>query len=72
MREFIYNVQGTEITDTEAFGEGWKKAKALATEMHTTIERTVIDGNNVRNEFFANGGVFLNMRFYQTSKAKVF
>lgn len=69
---FVYIVNGTTIEDTEAFGQGWKKAVALATEEHTTIERQVIYGNEIRNEFYAKGGCFLAERFYAEEKVKIF
>ena len=62
---FFYYVNGTEFVDTEAFGKAWRDAKALATEEHTCITRTVLTGeDNLRHEFFAKGGIFLNERFY--------
>ena len=70
---YIYNVNGTDFEDTVAFGDAWKKAVALATETHSVITRTVIkDETDIRNEFFANGGAFLNERFYSKEKIKVF
>ena len=69
---FVYMVNGTTIEDTEAFGEGWKKAVALATEEHASIERQVICGSDIRNEFFAKGGCFLAERFYNVEKVKIF
>ena len=71
-KTFIYNVNGTLFEDTKAFGQAWKNAKALATEEHTVITRTVICGNETHEEFFAKGGCFLNERFYEENKAKVF
>ena len=72
MKEFLYYVNGTEFADTEAFGQGWENAKALATEEHTYITRTVIDDNNMRHEFFAKGVCFLNERFYEKDRVKIF
>lgn len=71
-KDFFYHVSGTEFHDTVAFGDAWKKAKALATEEHCTIERTVVCGDDVRYEFYAKGGCFLSDRLYEASKAKVF
>ncbi len=72
-KTFIYHVNGADFVDTEAFGKAWKEAKAFAFENHTCITRTVIaKENDFRNEFFAKGGVFLNERFYEEGKAKIF
>ena len=72
MKRFFYNVNGTEFEDTVAFGDGWKKALALAKKEHTEITRTVIINNDIRYEFFAKGGVFLNDRFYSKDKVEIF
>lgn len=72
IKEFFYNVDGTEFHDTEAFGKAWKEAKALATAEHKPIERTVVCGDKISYEFFANGGCFLNERFRTTENVKVF
>jgi len=70
---FFYYVNGTEFVDTEAFGKAWRDAKALATEEHTCITRTVLTGeDNLHHEFFAKGGIFLNERFYEKDRVKVF
>lgn len=69
---YVYNVNGTILEDTEAFGQAWETAKALATEEHTIITRQVVNGDSIRNEFYATGGCFLNERFYEPSKAKIF
>ena len=62
---FIYNVNGTEFY-TE------KEAKALATAEHCEIWRAVVRAEDVRHEFYAKGGCFLNERFYTKEKARVF
>lgn len=73
MTTFFYNVNGTEFTDTEAFGKAWADAKALATEEHTCITRTVVsDNDTMRHEFFAKGGCFLNEKFYNKDRVKIF
>lgn len=59
MKQFIYDVAGNEFTTTEAFGETWKEVKALATELHAAIYRTVIKGDEERREVYAKGGCFL-------------
>ena len=71
-KTFIYMVNGNEYTDTKAFGQAWKDAKAQATADHTMITRLVINGEDERCEFFAKGGVFLNERFYTEEKAFIF
>lgn len=73
MKRFFYEVNGTQFEETsEAFGEVWKKAKELATKEHTGITRTVVCGNDIRYEFFAKGGIFLNERFYEIDKVYIF
>jgi hypothetical protein len=72
MKEFFYYVNGTEFVDTEAFGKAWKEAKALATEEHTCITRTVVKGKEMYHEFFAKGGCFLSERFYEKDRVKIF
>ena len=72
MKDFFYEVNGTEYHDTEAFGKAWKAACAQAKEDHAPIYRTVVNGDDVRYEFFAKGGCFLNMRFYEDEKVKIF
>lgn len=59
MKKFVYQVQGYEFTDTEAFGEAWREAKAKAWELHTAIYRLVIDGEKMRQEAYVKGGCFL-------------
>lgn len=71
-KDFFYHVNGTEFHDTEAFGKAWKEAKALATEEHTYITRTVVCGDDIRYEFYADGGCFLPDRFWDDCKVKVF
>lgn len=73
MTTFIYIVNGTELKETtEAWGTEWKEAKELAKEQHCGIHRVVIRGEDVRYEFYANGSVFLNERFYTNEKIKIF
>lgn len=69
---FVYNVNGTVLEDTEAFGKAWKRAKEIATEEHVGIERQVVCGDSISNEFYAKGGCFLNERFYSAEKVKIF
>ena len=62
-KDFYYNVNGAEFHDTVAFGQAWKEAKALAREEHCGIERAVVCGDEIRYEFYAKGGVFVNDRY---------
>ena len=71
-KTFIYTVNGNEYTDTKAFGQAWKDAKAQATKEHTSIVRTVVEGENERHEFYAKGGCFLNERFFDNERAFIF
>lgn len=72
-KEFIYFVNGSEFNaGADVWGQAWKDAKAQATEEHAIIERAVINGENIRYEFYANGGCFLADRFYTPELAKIF
>ena len=71
-KTFTYCVNGTTFEDTEAFGKAWKDAVALAKEEHATITRAVVCGNDIRYEFYAKGGCFLNDRYYDKETVKVF
>lgn len=71
-KDFFYNVNGTEFHDTVAFGNAWKQAVALAKEEHCGIDRTVVNGNDIRYEFYAKGGVFLADRFKTVDKVACF
>ena len=62
---FIYKVENCEFSDTEPFGEAWKKAKELATALHSYILRYDVKGEEATEMVFAVGGVFLT-----TSRAK--
>ena len=59
MKTYIYIVNGTEFTSTTPWGQAWKDAKAMATEEHTVIERTIVRGQTVEYEIYVNGGCFL-------------
>ena len=71
-KRFEYRVNGTAFEDTEAFGKAWEAAKEKATVEHTYIERTVINGNDIRYEFYAKSGIFLNERFMEVDKVYIF
>lgn len=71
LKDFFYNVNGTEFHDTVAFDKAWKEAKALATEEHCGITRTVVCGDKISYEFYANG-IFLNERFCTPEKLHIF
>lgn len=72
MKQFFYNVNGTEFADDVAFGQAWKDAVALAKEEHVGIDRTVVCGDNIRYEFYATGGCFLAERFRTVENTKIF
>ena len=69
---FIYMVNGTELYSEEAFGQEWKEAKTIAREAHCGIYRAVVRGEEIRYEFYAKGGCFLNERFYTDEKIEIF
>lgn len=69
---FIYKIGNLEFAESEPFGQAWKDAVEWAKHYHVGITRTVIDGSNKREEFFARGGIFLNKRFYTKEKEKIF
>ena len=70
-KTFIYKVNGQEFTDNVAFGKAWETAKEVATKENAVITRTVVNGDNITHEFFAKGGCFLNDRFYDKEKVKI-
>ena len=59
MKKFVYQVEGFEFVDIEAFGKAWKEAKAKAAELHAAVYRLVIDGEKVRQEVYVKAGCFL-------------
>ena len=69
---FIYRVGNYQTIDNTAFSKGWKDACHKAAENHCAIYRTVVADKETRHEFFANGGAFLNMRFFSLEKLRVF
>ena len=69
MKTFIYKVAGFEFPDTEAFGDGWKAAKAKATELHAPIYRTV---REEREEVYYKGGCFNSIKFATPDSVMVF
>ena len=71
-KTFIYMVNGTEFYTEKDIGPEWKEAKALATEEHCEIWRAVVKGENIRYEFYAKGGCFLDEEFYVKGKAEIF
>lgn len=71
-KTFIYMVNGNEFIDTKAFGQAWKDAKAVAKAEHCGIYRSIVEGDNIRNEFFAKGGCFLNEKFFEDGRIEIF
>jgi len=71
---FIYDVAGTEFTDSVAFGDAWKQAKAKAEAEHVAIYRTVIKGDNedAYREVYYKGGCFNSIRFATADNVKIF
>lgn len=72
MKQFIYNVNGFEFEDNEAFGKAWAQAKAKAMKLHCPIFRLVIKGNKVRQEVYYNGGLFNSIEFMREDNVKIF
>ncbi len=72
MKEYFYNVNGTEFVDTKPFEKAWEEAVSLAKKEHCGITRTVVDGDTLRHEFYAKGGCFLPDRFYDAEKLYIF
>ena len=69
MKLFVYHVGGRDYPDTEAFGEGWKKAKANAIELGKPISRTVI---LTSREVYCTSGCFLAEHLAQDKDIKIF
>lgn len=72
MKQFIYQVEGFEYTDTEAFGKAWKEAKEEATRLHAPISRIVIDGYKVREEIYYKGHIFNSVKFATPDNIYIF
>ena len=72
MKLFIYDVAGTEFVDTEAFGAAWKQARALATEKHCAIYRTVRKGEIEKREVLVTGGCFLSVSYATDCRPIIF
>lgn len=72
MREFIYGVNGKIFKDTVAFGIAWEKTVEEAKASNEMITRKVVNEKGQRIEFFAKGGVFLNIRYYEEKRVYKF
>lgn len=72
MKQFIYQVEGLEFADTEAFGKAWKEAKAVATRLHAPVYRLVIDGEKVREEVYFSAGFFNNIKYASKDNIYIF
>lgn len=73
MKRFYYEVGAFQFSDTVAFGEAWKEAKAKATELHGPIYREVVkDGNTIREEVYLNCGVFVGVNYADKNSIKFF
>ena len=64
-KKFYYQTAGHELVDTVAFGDAWKVIVEYAKEHHTAITRKVVKDEEIREEYFAKGGVFLSMDHYK-------
>ena len=72
MKKFVYQVAGFEFVDTTAFGNAWKEAKAMATELHAAIYRLVIKGEEIRQEVYLTSSCFLNVEMAEKKFIKIF
>lgn len=72
MKQFIYQVNGFEFADNEAFGKAWEQAKAKAIELHCPIFREVINGDKVKYQVYYSGGLFNSVEFMRDGNVKVF
>jgi len=72
MKKFVYQVGGFEYIDTEAFGTGWKTAKAEAARLHAAVYRLVIKGETVKQEVFTNSGCFLSVAQAKPEQINIF
>ena len=69
---FVYQVCGFEApADTEAWGAGWKEAKAKAIELHAPIHRLVIKDDKVKQESFCSGGLFVRSNLTKPEDWKI-
>lgn len=72
MKKYTYGVNGKIFTDTTAFGKAWKNAITEAKTSHEVITRKVVEKEKQRIEFFAKGGVFLNIKYYNEKRVYKF
>lgn len=57
---FVYLVGEHAFGDTEAFGEAWRDAKAMAGKLHAPIYREVYTTRYVGLQVYLTGGMFVN------------
>lgn len=72
---YIYDVNGDQFEDTEAFGDAWRKAKATAMAEHCGIRRTDIAGDTIKYLIYVkagDGGIFLDERYCDPEDMKIF
>jgi hypothetical protein len=69
MKEYIYKVAEYTYTDTEAFGQAWRDAKAKARELHAPIYRTIVE---TREEVYTTAGAFLNTKYADPDRIERF
>jgi len=72
MKQFIYQVEGLEFSDTEAFGKAWKEAKATAARLHVPVYRLVVDGEKVREEVYYSAGFFNSTKYANKDNICIF
>jgi hypothetical protein len=69
MKLFVYHVGNRDYPDTEAFGEGWKKAKAEAAELGKPVYRTILETSR---EVYCNAGCFVAEHLARPEEIKIF
>ena len=71
-KKFVYQVAGHEWVDSEAFGAGWREAKAYAKEIHAAVYRLVFREDEPVQEVFMVGGLFLRVDLAKKEYIMVF
>ena len=71
-KKFVYQVASYEWVDIEAFGAGWRKAKAYAKKIHAPVYRLVFREDEPVQEVFMQGGCFLRVDLAKEKSIMVF
>ena len=71
-KKFVYQVADREWVDNEAFGAGWREARAYAKEIHAAVYRLVFRKGEPVQEVFLRSGCFLRADLVDEKSIVVF